>query len=155
MAQLPNNGMKWKALWGRAWVRWILGYVLVLACGVGLVYYLSLIHISFLRASKWRQALHTPSSSKLMPGRVSGMVHFLQYFIPMLPSDDGALCRLMPYNVLYPIRPACTSHTSRSSHWSKSRTVDGGRRRTFSVTWRSRGGLASEAAKNSSGVTPR
>ena len=39
MAQLPNNGMKWKALWGRAWVRWILGYVLVLACGVGLVYY--------------------------------------------------------------------------------------------------------------------
>ena len=39
MAQLPNNGMKWKALWGRAWVRWILGYGLGLACGVGLVYY--------------------------------------------------------------------------------------------------------------------
>ena len=39
MAQTPNNRINWRALWGRAWVRWILGYLLVLACGVGLVYY--------------------------------------------------------------------------------------------------------------------
>ena len=30
---------KLKSLWGRAWVRWALGYLFVLLCGVGVVYY--------------------------------------------------------------------------------------------------------------------
>ena len=43
---------KLKSLWGRAWVRWALGYLFVLLCGVGVVYYWRVVY-GFDSLSPW------------------------------------------------------------------------------------------------------